>query len=163
MAREVQRGANAVEGVEATLWQVNMAKNAYLKKRGRRRGWGGFYYFVPSFVWLDWYCTGTWDTFRHDIAKGEGPFKSKWCGRDQARATFGGWWISVWISFSFWRDGIPVQGLLWFHPWVVGIPSTCWQTCWSLLEHWFLWGRSGAYCVSSLLSTSPMVTFLWAI
>ena len=50
MAREVQRGANAVEGVEATLWQVNMAKNAYLKKRDRRGGRGGFYYFVPSFV-----------------------------------------------------------------------------------------------------------------
>ena len=52
MAREVQRGANAVEGVEATLWQVNMAKNAYLKKkkRDRRGGWGCFYYFVPSFV-----------------------------------------------------------------------------------------------------------------
>ena len=40
MAREVQRGANAVEGVEATLWQVNMAKNAYLKKRDRRGGGG---------------------------------------------------------------------------------------------------------------------------
>lgn len=41
MAREVQRGANAVEGVEATLWQVNVAKNAYLKKRDRRVGVGG--------------------------------------------------------------------------------------------------------------------------
>ena len=38
LAREVQRGANAVQGVEATLWQVNMAKNAYFKKKERGEG-----------------------------------------------------------------------------------------------------------------------------
>lgn len=48
MAREVQRGANAVQGVEATLWQVKslwMRTHDYHKNNGKLKEEGAFYYF----------------------------------------------------------------------------------------------------------------------